>query len=236
MMKSTRVDEFNLEDYDKEGDGQNMLGVAGATYYANPEDDPYITLPDEDDEGHEVTPDDNLLCCAKLDGEMSSLEIHLWNEAEQDFYVHHDILLDKYPLCVEWLSYDAGEQETAADGSQPPPGAREPGNYVALGCMSPAIEIWDLDIINTSEPVTTLGKRTKRTNKKPKIGTRGHSDAVLALSWNRAQANILASGSADHCILLWDLEVRSAKEILQHHTDKVQTLSWHPVESTTLLS
>lgn len=228
-------DEFNMAEYDNEddADGQKIFGagLTGVTYFPNPEDDPYVTLPDaaREEDDNKIKQNDNLICCAKLDGEMSSIEIHLWNGEEQDFYVHHDILLDKYPLSLEWLGFDAGNQEEIEGG-------RVPGNYVALGCMSPQIEIWDLDIINTSEPVAVLGERLKTSKKKPKIGKKGHSNAVLDLSWNRHTQNILASGSADNSILLWDLESGSAKECLHHHTDKVQTLSWHLAESTTLLS
>ena len=214
-------DEFNMADYDKEEemDGQRIFGagLSGVTYYANAEDDPYITLPQlatEDEEGYDIKPTDNLICCAKLDGEMSNIEVHLWNADEQDFYVHHDILLDKFPLCVEWLSFDAGDQEEIE-------GDRVPGNYIALGCMSPQIEIWDIDIIDTSEPVAVLGQRLKHSKKKPKIGKKGHSNAVMSLSWNRLTQNIIASGSADGSILLWDLETGSAKECLTHHKDKV---------------
>ncbi|XP_063680302.1 periodic tryptophan protein 1 homolog [Bolinopsis microptera] len=234
--KINEDDEFNMAGYDEEEemDGQRIFGagLSGVTYYANPEDDPYITFPQaakDEEEGYGIKPTDNLICCAKLDGEMSNIEVHLWNEKEQDFYVHHDILLDKFPLCVEWLSFDAGDQEEIE-------GDRAPGNYIALGCMSPLIEIWDIDIVDTSEPVAVLGQRLKHSKKKPKVGKKGHSDAVMSLSWNKLTQNIIASGSADCSILLWDLETGSAKECLTHHKDKVQTLCWHLAEGTTLLS
>ena len=219
-------DEFNMAEYDNEEemDGQRIFGagLSGVTYYANPSDDPYITLPQlaEEEEGYEIKPTDNLICCAKLDGDMSNIEIHLWNADEQDFYVHHDILIDKFPLCVEWLSFDAGDQDEIE-------GDRTPGNYIALGCMSPQIEIWDIDIIDTSEPVAVLGERLKHSKKKPKIGKKGHSNAVMSLSWNKHSQNIIASGSADCSILLWDLETGSAKECLNHHNDKVNENNFH---------
>lgn len=57
--------------------------------------------------------------------------------------------------------------------------------------MSPQIEVWDLDIIDCTEPAFTLGD--KKRNKKKK--TRGHREEVMCLSWNRQQQNLLASGS-----------------------------------------
>lgn len=220
--KDEIADEFNMANYDDEEEdeavSQRMFGagLSGVAYFANPEDDPYITLPQvarEEEETYEVKPTDNLICCAKLDGNMSTIEVHLWNGEEGNYFVHHDIILDTFPLSIEWLSYDAGYDEVDT--------VRQPGNYVALGCMSPQIELWDLDIIDTSEPVATLGERRKQSKKIPKIGKKGHSDAVMDLSWNKHTQNVLASASADKHVLLWDLESNSAKECLAHHTDKV---------------
>jgi hypothetical protein len=48
--------------------------------------------------------------------------------------------------------------------------------------MQPVIQVWDLDIINCTEPAFELGLKGK---KKKKIKGFGHKDAVLALSWNK---------------------------------------------------
>ena len=40
------------------------------------------------------------------------------------------------------------------------------GNFMAIGSMTPKIDIWDLDIINTMEPVVTLGGTREKKAKK----------------------------------------------------------------------
>ena len=61
-----------------------------------------------------------------------------------NLYVHHDILLPAFPLAVAWLDCNPG------DGP-------EAGNYAAVGTMSPGVEIWDLDVADSVEPLASLG-------------------------------------------------------------------------------
>lgn len=41
---------------------------------------------------------------------------------------------------------------------------------------------------------------------------------------------VLASGSADSAVKLWDVTTGQASATLTHHTDKVNSLQWHPLE------
>lgn len=92
-----------------------------------------------------------------------------------------------------------------------------PGNLVAVGSMTPQIEIWDLDMVDAVEPVVVLGDKKRAKKKKH----RGHRAEVMSLSWNRLQRNLLASGSADTTVRLWDLDTNSCLRTLDHHKDKV---------------
>ena len=92
----------------------------------------------------------------------------VYNDVEDNFYVHHDVLLPSFPLSLEWLQFDPGETTK--------------GNLVAVGSMSPIIDVWDLDVVDTLEPAFSLGQKG---SKKKKIKAVGHKDAVLSLAWNR---------------------------------------------------
>lgn len=62
------------------------------------------------------------------------------------------------------------------------------GNFVAVGTMSPHIDIWDVDVVDCIEPAFQLGHKKKRKSsrkKEKKGGMAGHTDSVLDLSWNR---------------------------------------------------
>lgn len=171
-------------------------GMAGLTYYATNDDDPYITLKgevhttmalpssvtpfrtcpelqvdDEEEENIKINPHDNLIVCGKAEGDMSTLDIHVYNAVEDTEFIHHSILLSAFPLAVEWLDYD------------PHPETRHgisleikrfcdllilllQGNYVAVGTMNPLIEVWDLDVVNEMEPVFVLGAKPKKSKSK----------------------------------------------------------------------
>ncbi|XP_041974303.1 periodic tryptophan protein 1 homolog [Aricia agestis] len=214
-------DEFNFANYDQE-DSTNPIGIGTIATLPNLGDlgdNVQIRTegPDSDEEDDIIKPDDNLLLVGHVESDASVLEVYIFNKDEGSFYVHHDIILPWFPLCIEWLSHD--------------PSDTQPGNLCALGGMDPVIQVWDLDIENCLEPAFKLGKKP---SKKKKIKRVGHKDAVLDLSWNRNFTHILASGSADNTVLLWDLDQGTPHTKLDYFEDKVQSVSFHPLEAQTL--
>ncbi|KAJ4442986.1 hypothetical protein ANN_04634, partial [Periplaneta americana] len=220
-------DEYNFDKYDEEDTKPDaLLGIGNLAVYSNESGDPYVTLnqnenesdDDSEKEDDKINPRDNLILVGHVEVDASILEVYVYNEEEGTLYVHHDLLLPAYPLCIEWLNHDPIE--------------RKPGNLCAIGSMSPVIDVWDIDIVDCLEPAFKLGHRG---NKKKVISKYGHRDAVLDLSWNSNMTHIIASGSADQTVLLWDLDSRKFASSLTSFQEKVQTLQWHPFEGQTLL-
>jgi periodic tryptophan protein 1 len=47
---------------------------------------------------------------------------------------------------------------------------------------------------------------------------------------------ILASGSVDQTVMLWDMNEGKVATTLKAHNEKVQAMQWHPFEMQTLLT
>lgn len=220
-------DEFE-SDTDNDDGPKESFNLKDFIYHSNNDNDPYITepvLPEEElsDEDMKVEEDDNFIIVPKVSGDLFSLEVFLYNEKEGNMFCHHDYILPTFPLCCEWLNFDPGEEN--------------PGNLVAVGSMLPHIEIWDLDVVDTMEPAfTLLGQmEKKRKGKKKKVSQEGHSEAILGLSWNTNQRQILASASADKTVGIWDL-TEGKTVVSLAHDDKIQAVKWHCQEQQCLLT
>ncbi|OAP62965.1 hypothetical protein AYL99_02192 [Fonsecaea erecta] len=250
--------EYNLDDYDKdpvdeEGQKFSMFGNVGSlAYHAPHEEDPYIVLPEGEEESEDereelqILPSDNLILAAKVEDEVAQLEVFVYEDEADNLYVHHDIMLPAVPLCVEWINVPVGKDAES----------RSDGNFVAIGTMNPEIEIWDLDVVDSMYPNAILGqepqehpdepeqngesskpkKKSKKKKKKARANDNYHVDAVLALAANRHHRNLLASASADKTVKLWDLKTGKCAKSYTMHSGKVCALDWHPTESTILLS
>jgi len=222
-------------------------------------------LKEDDDEREEleVLPTDNLIVIAKTEDEISQLEIYVYDESQENLYAHHDLMLPNFPLCLEWLDFPPTSSSSAKATSTPGPANSGFGNYIAVGTLDPEIEIWSLDVLEAMYPTSILGRPDqtkahipvpsgtgKKKKKKPKhrqVESAYHVDAVLGLSWNKTQRNLLASASADRTVKLWDLtrdptingeEGSSGGAIRSFdvHKDKVQAVQWNEKDPTVLLT
>lgn len=182
---------------------------------------------------------DALIACTTAQDDFSSIEVYIFDEINQSLYVHHDIILSAYPLCIEWLPLKNNIK----------------ANYAIVGSFLPEIEIWNLDVQDALEPEYTLGKieqdmsdkyyknftKKKKTLSKTKNSADAnyvHTDAVISLNISPFNNNILCSGSADSKILFWDLNGNHNKAVkcVTEHTDKVQCVKWNKMEDNVLIS
>lgn len=228
--------ELDMDHYDEEDDGVDMFGSGlGNLYYPSNDLDPYLKDNDDDDSEEEepIKPEDIVLVCTRHknsgSGHKNWLEVLILEttkDGSSNMRLHHDIIISKTPLCTAWLDC--------------PLKGGEKGNFIAVGTMDPAIEIWDLDIMNELEPSLVLGgiREKKKKGKKNIIefATGSHTDSVLGLAWNKEYRNILASGSADKTVKIWDAATGQCNITMEHHTDKVQAVAWNPFASQVLLS
>ncbi|KAL7574898.1 hypothetical protein ACA910_010729 [Epithemia clementina (nom. ined.)] len=196
---------------------------------------------DFDDDGSDaedvkLTKDDAIILVAKTEDDFSSLEVHVYDQKKGSLYVHHDIPLPSFPLCL-------AHGQVSSDG--------EPGNFCAVGTFDTGIEIWNLDVLNALEPTCMLGGEVTTTTDKiskrgkarnaPSLRPGSHTEAVMALSWNSIHKQVIASGSADMTVKLWDVTqaggetaVKCNAATFDHHRGKVQSVVWHPNEGTLL--
>lgn len=186
---------------------------------------------DDEVEDDAIQPTDSILCLAMTEDDYSHLEVQVLT-ADGSLYTHHDILLPDFPLCLAWLDCPP----FTADGAQ-----QTVGNYIAVGTFSPAIELWNLDVLDPIEPSAVLGGEDPNAPKKSKKSKKSsggvtllpgsHSSSVLSLSWNTVYRQALASGGADNTVKVWDVTSQTCSYTFVHHTDKVQSVSWHPTEA-----
>ncbi|KAI1488513.1 WD40 repeat-like protein [Biscogniauxia mediterranea] len=245
-LNDADLKEYDLEHYDddeEEGEGRSMDmfgNIKSLAYYDSNKDDPYITIPDNEDDDDDreelqILATDNLLLAAKVEDELAHLEVYVYEDEADNLYVHHDIMLPAIPLCLEWLDLPVSKQGVDKDST---------ANFVAIGTMDPDIEVWDLDTVDCMYPNAILGQggnpqdegKKKKKKKSKKANDEYHVDAVLSLAANRKHRNLLASASADKTVKLWDLHTTKCAKSYSYHTDKVCSLAWHAVESTVLLS
>ena len=108
-------------------------------------------------------------------------------------------------MCLCYINQEIGTEtdETKKESSD---GKQEySSNFVAVGCLKGAIQIWDLDVLGKIY-FPTLGIKWTLDAPGPAYTLIGHerSSMVISLSWDGN--SYLASGGADGKCLVWSLE------------------------------
>lgn len=246
-------EEINSDDNDEEQDevveGEEDMDMDGNEEPMTEEGDDDIDdenddndEDEEDKEDVEILPTDAIILVASTEEEFSNLEVHVYDDDNGSLYIHHEINLPAFPLCLAWM-------DCAPMPVDPSTGPVD-GSFVAIGTFKPGIEIWNLDVLDILEPTATLGGEEsdelrdvampkiskRRKNKQVTLKPGSHTDAVMSLDWNSSHRNMLASGSADSTVKVWDITTQTCLYTMNHHTSKVQSVRWNPAETTVLAS
>jgi len=59
---------------------------------------------EEDVEDFTIRRSDSIIVTATAVDDHSNLEVYIYDHKTSDLYVHHEIILGAYPLCMEWLN------------------------------------------------------------------------------------------------------------------------------------
>jgi len=164
-------DELDMANYDAED---------AVPEFTNVDPDPDLeNLEDEEAEDNKINPEDALILAGVQNGDFSEIHVYIYVEKTSALYVHHDIMLNAYPLSLSWLPYN-------------PKNPGEAGNCVAVSTFQKGIEIWDLDQMDPLEPVVTLGgykfkddealglNSGKKRKQKKTLKKGSHKDSVLS--------------------------------------------------------
>jgi hypothetical protein len=64
---------------------------------------------------------DALLVTGTAEDDYSHLDVHIYEEPDDNIYVHHDIMLPTYPLSLAWTDSLPGRTQGTSPPSLPPP-------------------------------------------------------------------------------------------------------------------
>ncbi|KAH8738867.1 PWP1 family protein [Cryptosporidium ryanae] len=212
VEKFAELGDLNSESIDQYGD--NFFHHVEKGIFSGNKDLYLKNIDLSDDDELNIRDSDSLLATTSIENDTSTLQVYLYSIEDGSFYVHHDTLIGDYPLCSEWLTLGSFSSKN---------------NLLAVGSFSGEINIWNLDCVDSIYPVSTINaKRNKNDN--------GHSDAVMSLASHPRNSKILASGSADKSLKIWDIIKNECVNTYINCSNKVQCLNWHHTENNIIIT
>jgi periodic tryptophan protein 1 len=71
-----------------------------------------------------------LVVAGKIEKSYASLEIYVYEQENNNLFVHHEIMLSSFPLALEWLNTELGSIGSGNPGK---------GNYAIVSSFLPEI-------------------------------------------------------------------------------------------------
>lgn len=90
-------------------------------------------------------------------------------------------------------------------------------NRLAVACDDGVVKLWKIPENGLSEPTN-----------QPENEFNAHSDKIYFLKFHPTAKDVLATGSYDMTIKIWDLTTLTEKLTLKGHTDQMFSFSWSP--------
>lgn len=113
------IEEGSSESVESFGDGET--GGGGQRKRNRDKFPEVLEDSEEEKEDYTIRKTDSLIVAATAEDEHSNLEVYVYDHKSSDLYVHHEIILSSYPLCIEWLNNFRGQRV----------------NYVVVGSFLP---------------------------------------------------------------------------------------------------
>lgn len=88
---------------------------------------------------------------------------------------------------------------------------------IAIACDDGRVRFWTIPEGGLMESLT-----------EPDFELKGHTEKVHFVKFHPTAANVVATGSQDLTVIVWDLGNHQARIRLQGHTDQIFSLAWNP--------
>lgn len=98
------IEDGSSESVSSFGDQDGTGGAAGGKKNTRDNYPDALEDSEEEKEDYTIRKSDALIVAATAENDHSNLEVYLYDHKTSDLYVHHEIILSSYPLCMEWLN------------------------------------------------------------------------------------------------------------------------------------